>query len=296
MVMECKNGYKLGENMIKKSVFIVCITFVFLVFSVVCKADNPPRPESKFYTSENKKFTFVLLLSESQLNILKDLIEFDIKNLQGLNIPVQKKVRLEADIYKELTKEEKLKEKYQKSGLYLNGNPQKLVWAYDWQFDEYLFGGDIKVANDGIHLVQKNGWIRRKFQENAPDWEQEIICFVNSGSKIRSYKTEDLISEDEKIEATASGFYWNRDNGYINNENKTFTIKKVDGKNLIFNIETGDLISGEIPRKQEVSNISDENYPKKKQTQENESSNKTNTSYCLSIVIIICGLVLSNFR
>lgn len=281
--------------MIKKIAAIISITFFCLVFFYIVKADDLPRPKSKLYTSENRQFVFVLLLTDSELNTLKNLIDFDKKNLDSLNLSTQKKKKLESEIMEELIKEEELRKKYQKSGLYERGNPQSLIWSYDWQFDDYIFGGNIQIANDAKHLVQKNGWIKRRFQENSPDWEQEILCFVVSGKKIRSYKAKDLIFQNEKFEATTSGYYWNRDNGSINNKNKTFSIRKVNGENLIFNFENGDLIEGKIPLR-EKETVDESGNQDTNHSQNIETSNKNYNSHCFSVIMVLFSLVLSVLR
>ena len=228
----------------KKAPIIIFTTISILFFSVVCNADSPIRPKSRFYSSQNGKFVFVLLISDSELEVLRNLLEFDKKNLQNSSVPPHKRKGIEAKLDTEFLRELKLRERYRTSGLFWRGNPQKLLWSYDWKYGQLILGGDIKVANDGIHLVQKNGWISRKPYENEPDWNQEVLSFISSGKKIRSYRAGDLVLKNEKLEGTASGYYWNRGDGYLNNKNNTFTIRKVNGEKLTFSTNTGDLISG----------------------------------------------------
>jgi hypothetical protein len=117
---------------------------------------------------------------------------------------------------------------------------------------------------------------------------------VASGKKIRSYKAKDLIFKDE-VEKTVSGFYWSRDDGSVNNKNNTFTIKKINGEKLIFNFKNGDLVEGKIPSKEEASSFRNNNY-NTEHSQNIESSNKKNNSFCLSITIVIYSLILLILR
>jgi hypothetical protein len=235
--------------MSKKPIVVFVAMMMLSALAIVAKADSPTQPSTKFYSSENKKYVFVMLLSDDELELLRSLTDFRRKELQKSNLSELKKKKLDASILSEYLKEKGLREKYKRTGLYLRGDPQKLVWAAEWTFDEYIFGGDIKVANDGIHLVQLNGWIRRNLQRNAPDFGQEVLCFISSGKKIRSYKAGQIVSENEKLEETGSGYFWNQARSILNNGTHTFTIRKVNGDRLIFDVETGNLISGQIPER-----------------------------------------------
>jgi len=204
----------------------------------ICKADNPTPPRSRFYKSENGKYVFALLLNDSQLGEVKAQAEFDMQSIKDQPNSAQKR-RMVGVIEANYRRELKLRGEYKTSGLFLGGNPNKLLWAYNGDM-VFLWAGDIKVANDGVHVVLINGWISE---------DRVAICFVASGKTIRSYTVGDLVAPNEKVRETVHGNYWSSGPGLLNNRSGTFSVKRVLGDSITFDIKTGNKFRGRLPRK-----------------------------------------------
>lgn len=126
-------------------------------------ASNLPEKWSKVIPSKNNKYVFVMI------SPFKDELDAYIKHMDAFwanggipkeNIPEAKRLLAE-----EIKKEEEIRSKYPKSGLYLAGKDSTLLWP----LDIYEAGSKslISVSDDGKHLVHHKTYISPIFGPNA---------------------------------------------------------------------------------------------------------------------------------
>jgi hypothetical protein len=184
---------------------------------------------------------FVLLITDRQLNGLEERAELDKQSIAD-HPDSRNKKRLVASIEKDYLRELKLRQTYKTSGLFSQGSPDKFLWAYSGGFD-FMWAGDIKVANDGVHVVFVNGWIPAS---------RTVLEFIRSGHETRSYRSDDFVTHDQ-TRKTVHGEYWSGSKAVLVEKNRTLLITKVNGSKLEFDLKDGSLKRGKLQNNRDAN-------------------------------------------
>jgi hypothetical protein len=121
-----------------------------------------------------------------------------------------------------------VRNRYSKSGMYLNDESNKLLWSVDW----YRYG--VEIANDGVHLISKGGM--------ASEMEDAALTFYSNGSPIQSYSVNQLVKNKRKLQHTASHFFWEKDSLFDREKNRYY-IETLDQRHFIFDVSSGSIVS-----------------------------------------------------
>lgn len=265
---------------------IFCLLFIF-TFSTFVFADNPVVPWSKVINSSNDKFKLVLISPKitEQADYVIRLREFWKKG----GIPAEWIPKAEKKLQEEIDQEGEIRKKYPESGLYTSSNSPQLLWKIDLYDTEswYLVSDDgehLVVVKDNIIGIKEEKSIEgnpqvKEIVKSVPDMGQVVLTFYSFGKLIRSYKAIELIEENNLLKTTSYDFMWS-DKRVLNEKEKTLSITKKDGENIVFDIANGDIQSGKLPNSQ--SEKDNTNSPK----------SENNKPFCGGITLLF-GLVLS---
>ncbi len=166
--------------------------------------DSFAPPSSYKVVSQNQKYVFVMiapLSTEQDANYWIDTKKNEILEIRN---------------------------KYSKSGMYLNDASNKLLWSVDW------YGAGVEIANDGEHVVTSFGM--------ASDLQDRVLTFYANGSPIKSYTVQQLVKKKRKLQHTNSHFFWEKESLFDTEKNKYY-IQTVDDRHFIFDITTGNIVS-----------------------------------------------------
>lgn len=281
--MRVKNCIKnLGVSLI--AIFCICS---------LARADSPATPWSQVIPSSNGKYVLVLISPK-----VKEQEEYIFQSREFWRkggIPAENVPEAEKALQTEIDKEADIRKKYLESGLYTTGKSPKLLWKTDL-FDMKV---RIKVSDDGEHIITIKDRIAPIFEEAPleynpevkkvnkvyPNMEETVLTFYSFGKPIRSYKASDLTATDENLQRdTSSNFIWTNEE-VPSEKTKTLSITKKNGEKLIFDIITGNLLSGKLPNQQNSTSKSEaENV----QPPKSENSK----SFCGGVALLF-GLMLS---
>lgn len=122
----------------------------------------------------------------------------------------------------------KIRNKYPKSGLYLNDGSTEPLWTVDWYSQEVL------VPADGVHLIRKGPW--------ATNLSDEAFTIFANGEPISSYKISDLVSSTKNLPRSVSHFGWEKSMS-IDDEKMTLSVTTLNNEQYFFDYLTGSLVS-----------------------------------------------------
>jgi hypothetical protein len=124
-----------------------------------------------------------------------------------------------------------------RSGLYYNTTPPVSIYY----INEFFFEGTVFFSDCGMYFAHVRGvlpWHRYSLGGI-------VVRFFESGSLIKSYRGEDVISSRRSVETTPSSARWiewgAQDFARYPN---TLTITTVENRTFTFDITTGEIISG----------------------------------------------------
>lgn len=190
----------------KKMTAIKFILALFIFMSISVFADKPAPPSSYKIISSNNNFVFVMI---APLTLEQELRPWN---------EAKKKEILE------------VRNLYSQSGMYKNDSTNELLWPVDW------FAYGVEIANDGAHIVRHGPW--------ASSMEDDAIIFYANGKVVGSYKIDRLVKNKRKLEHTASHFFWEKES-LFDREQLRYYIETLDNKHYIFDIKSGNIISGQ---------------------------------------------------
>jgi hypothetical protein len=262
------------------------------MFSTFVCANNPVVPWSKIIDSSNGKFVLVLISPriKEQTDYVNRLREFWKKG----GIPAESVPEAEKELQEEIDQEMKIRKKYPESGLYTLSNSPQLLWTtalYDTE-SWYLISDDgehLVVVKDNITGVKEVNNIEgnpqvKEVVKSSPNMDQSILTFYSFGKPIRSYRAFELVDKNNLQKTTSEDFMWS-DERILDDREKTLYITKKNGEKLIFDIITGNLLSGKLSSQQNSSSDLETNNI---QIPKPENSK----SFCGGVTLLI-GLVLS---
>lgn len=189
---------------------VLWIMGVVLLFStpLVAVADSPaPQKDYTVYT-ENGAYRFVMLAR------LDD--PFSVHNQLGF-----------------FQTDERIRNRYPKSGLYSNDGSDDLLWTVDW----YAFG--VEVSSDGEHLVRRGPW------PFSPNYQELALAFYKKGQLIYRYAVVDLVAEPSFLPHSVSHYRW-AEKSHFDDYLNQFSVTTYNGEQYVFDIETGAILEGPI--------------------------------------------------
>ena len=192
-----------------------CLAVVAISATISPTRGDTPAPPSTFkQVSDNGKFVFVVLAPESTD-----------KELQRYNEKYQKTVR-------------EIREHYTKSGMYRNDGSNAPLWTVDWW-------AGVTVSGDGKYVIRHGHWsvlANQSRQATKSDLVQTAFSVYANGKLVRSYKINELVDDPALMLASVSHFEWLR-KGKINDAQHRYEIETYDGNRVIFDLETGAILS-----------------------------------------------------
>jgi hypothetical protein len=278
-----------------KSKYLVSIIFCLLsIFelSTSVSANNPVVPWSKTINSSGGKFVLVLISPKikEQTDYVNRLRDFWKKGgISAESIPEAEKA-----LQEEIDQEIEICKKYPESGLYTSSDSPQLLWKIELYDTESWY----LISDDGEHLVVGKYKVTGIKQEDniegnpqvkevvksTPNLEQVILTFYSFGKPIRSYKAFELVDKNNLQKTTSDDFMWS-DERVLNERERILYITKKNGEKLIFDIITGNLLSGKLTSQQSSPSDLETN---KVQIPKSESSK----SFCGGVALLL-GLILS---
>jgi hypothetical protein len=131
------------------------------------------------------------------------------------------------------SKDEEIRAKYDRSGLYRSGETEP-IWTVDW----YAFRVDI--TPDGKHLVRWGPWAF------TPNYNELALEFYENGEILRSYRVSDLVAEPQSLPHTVSHYSW-RDEAEFNGEKRELSVRTYNGEEYLFDATTGEIVRESKP-------------------------------------------------
>ncbi len=273
---------------------VLSLIMIFFVASSA-SGDSPPPPWSEIVTSNNGAYNLVLI--SPKVKELERYVAQTREFWRKGGIDPEGVPEAEAALQEEIDAEEAIRKKYAESGLYTAEKSPKLLW----RFDVCDMRNSVKVSNDGEHIVVStdtiSGILKEKPIENNPEisevisvkpnLEEIVLTFYSSGKLIRSYKARELVSTEESMRRTAANnFHWS-DQGVLEENERNFVLTNKNNEKLVFDITTGNLISGKLANNKdslnsEINDIQTSKYD-------------NNKSFCGGIALLL-GLVLFVLR
>lgn len=271
--------------------FGLSLITIFFFYSL-SKADSPATPWSEVITSSNGKY--VLVLISPKVKEQEEYIFQSRKFWRDGGIPAEDVPEAEKELQEEIDAESAIRKKYPESGLYTAGKSPKLLWKIDLEVLSSL----IEVSNDGEHIIALRNGISPIFEEKSlesnpnvkeitkvyPNMEEVALTFYSFGKPFRSYKASELVTVEDFQMTGGATFVWSGE-GVLNEKIKTFSITKKNGEKLVFDITTGNLLSGKLPSQQNSTSKTEVDN-----TQPPKSENSK--SFCGGIALLV-GLILS---
>ena len=99
-----------------------------------------------------------------------------------------------------------------------------------------FYSSEVILADDGRHLIAFGPW--------AMDMTDLAVSFYEEGRLLKEYRVLDLIDPD-KVQRTVSHLFWKEaDNvsaSRLSEDQKTFTVRMIDGTERVFDVATGEL-------------------------------------------------------
>lgn len=118
------------------------------------------------------------------------------------------------------------------------------LWNTDGWYSPSVF-----ISNDGRYLVRVEGLVGGR----RPSARDLAVAFYDNGTELRRYSTIDLIKNTSSVRRTTGSYYWlwytGLGFGMEQSEfprldyNNQFYLKTIEGKVLVFDISTGELIN-----------------------------------------------------
>ena len=187
-----------------KNTFKFHLLLLILLMPLFVYGDTLPPPRTYSVPSTNNKFVFVMI---APIEIERDGISY-------------------GDQGKKAAK--KIRNKYPKSGMYLNDGSTEPLWTVDWYSQEVL------VPADGVHLIRKGPW--------ASKISDEAFTIFANGEPIRSYKISDLITSTKNLPRGVSHFGWEK-NMSIDDQKMTLSVITLNNEQYLFDLQTGSVVS-----------------------------------------------------
>ena len=186
-----------------KNTFRFYFLLLILLMPLFVYGDTLPPPRTYSVFSADNKFVFVMI---APIEIERD------GNSYG-------------DQGKKAAK--KIRNKYPKSGMYLNDGSTEPLWTVDWYSQEVI------VPADGVHLIRKGPW--------ATNLSDEAFTIFGNGEKIRSYKISDLVTSIKNLPRSVSHFGWEKSMS-VDDEKMTLSVITLNNAQYLFDFQTGSLI------------------------------------------------------
>ena len=183
------------------------ILFLILLTPVIVSGDSVAPPFSYSVESSNGKYVFVMI---APISVERD----------GLFMRDEDKKAAQ-----------RIRAKYQVSGLYLNDNSTTPLWTVDWYAYSAL------VASDGIHLVREGPW--------AQNSSTEAFTFFANGKPVRSWKVGELV-DTAMLPHSVSHFMW-EESMQLDDRNQTLTVVTMSKDRYLFDFTTGERLSSRRP-------------------------------------------------
>lgn len=180
---------------------LACVLLLLAAPAILAAPLEPPCP----YTveSEDKKQIFVMLTAP-------------VEGECGARSPSEAEAR------------KALRTKYRQSGLYENGDPEKLRWTIDedWSYP------NVFVANDGVHVVLIATFGR--------DSSAEAFRIHQNGKMLRKYTIGELVRDKSALRFMHSTVLWSK-NMSLNDRTSRFNLETVDGIKYEIDLSTGEI-------------------------------------------------------
>lgn len=127
-------------------------------------------------------------------------------------------------------KDDKLRKRYRRSGLYRKGAPQRALWTIDW----YAF--QVYPASDGHHLVRMGPW--------ASSPEDLAVAFYRDGRLLHQFKINQLVKDPISLPHSVSHFQWAK-SIVFNDAKRQLRVTTLAGEKYLFDGE-GRLLEGKL--------------------------------------------------
>jgi hypothetical protein len=131
----------------------------------------------------------------------------------------------------EVYKDEEIRRTYAQSGLYRNDGSTTPLWTVDW----YAYGA--AVSSDGQHLV--------RYGYRAGNTGGLAFAFYEEGRQIAVYRKDQLLLFPPPLPYSALNVNWVEETSF-DDQQGLFTIKTLEGAQYVFDMATGQAISGTV--------------------------------------------------
>ena len=192
----------------KKVLWAFLFLLLIITTPLFAYGDKEAPPRSYAISSPNNKFIFVMIAPNAF-----ELVSF----------------------YSDETKQEakRVREKYSKSGMYLNDGSTTPLWTVDW------YSRSVLIASDGVHLIRRGPWALKS--------SNEAFTFFANGKAVRSYKIRDLVKSIKDLHHTVSHFSWEApDSMKLDEDKHTLSVSTLNNEHYIFDYRTGKRLSKTI--------------------------------------------------
>jgi hypothetical protein len=183
----------------KQSNKLLVLLFILLT-PALAFGDSVAGPSSYSVKSSNGKYVFVMIAPIA--------VEQDGIYLRNEN-------RIAA---------QKIRSKYQVSGVYLNDNSNAPLWTVDWYAHRTL------IASDGMHLISLGPW--------AQNPSTEAFTLFENGKQLCSYRVGDLVDTTFTLPHSVSHFIWD-ESVRLDDEKRIIEIVTLNKDRHVFDYTTG---------------------------------------------------------
>ena len=202
----------------RRAVAIVLTAILLTGFGLEASAFSVGDGVTKDYSfaTEDGKYLFVMLVPDQEESVAAEDRELD----------------------------PKMREIYERSGLYLNDGSTSPLWTVDW------YAAEVYVSSDGLHLVRVGLWPTyesdKDFEKNGRALGQLALAFYQGGKKVRDYDISQLIQKPGKLPRGRSHFQW-RERIWLDESAHRLNVITHDEQKLVFDLLTGKVVERRLP-------------------------------------------------